>query len=255
MSRKRRKLINTPHAASKSNVDYIDYHSYDNEEPNYQRELPKRRQKPAPLTAKTAKQKEYIDAIYDSPQIVVCGPAGVGKTYIAARIAAEMLANKEVDKIVISRPNVSSSKSIGYVPGDKNMKFQGWAIPILEVLKEYLGEGAYDYYLKNEKIELVPFEYMRGRSFNNCFVIVDEFQSTTIDEAICIVTRIGENSKLILMGDVRQKDIKQEGGLEFVTKMVKTRYNLRNFVKLIDFDLTDVVRSGVCSAWVYEIYD
>lgn len=250
--RKKKSFLAHPADYTENNLNSLEDHGFDELHENV---IPIVKIKPFILVAKTQKQKELILAIKTSEQVIVRGPAGCGKTYVTASLAALALKDKKVDKIVITRPNVSSSKSLGFLPGDKNEKFSAWAAPIIEVLKDALGKSLFDYMLKTEQIEMVPFEFMRGRSFRRSFVIVDETQSTSIEEMITLVTRIGEESKLVMLGDVRQKDIKAESGLEWAIKMVRTRKNLQNFVREIEFDLTDVVRSGSCSAWVYEIYD
>lgn len=206
------------------------------------------------LKAKTQKQQEFINKIIQHDQVIAFGPAGTGKTYVATAYAATLFLDKKISKIVLTRPNVSLSKSIGLLPGDKNEKFSSWTAPFLEVLKEVMGSAAYEIALKRGDIEMVPFEFMRGRSFKNAFVLVDECQSTTKEEMICLVTRIGEGSKLIMFGDIRQKDFDKYSGLEFVVDSIKRNSNLEKNVGLVEFSIDDVVRSDICAMWVRHIY-
>lgn len=206
------------------------------------------------IEAKTTNQKLLISSLQTHAQVIATGPAGTGKTFVATWQIANMLLKGEIKKIVLTRPNVSCSKSIGLLPGDKNEKFANWTIPFTEVLKECMGVGAYECALKKNQIEIVPFEFMRGRTFNDAAVIVDECQSTTEEEICLLVTRIGENSKLIMLGDVRQKDIKNYSGLEYVIKATQENSSIRKNVALVEFTLDDIVRSDVCAIWAKHIY-
>lgn len=206
------------------------------------------------LEARTKNQQRLINSIIQYDQIVAVGPAGTGKTYIATVSAAKMLLERRITKIVLTRPNVSASRSVGLLPGGINEKFSAWASPFIEILKEVMGPASYEIALKRGDIEMVPFEFMRGRTFDNAYIMVDESQSTTKDEMICLVTRIGEGSKLLMMGDIRQKDISATSGLEFVIDSTKKNADLRERVGLVEFTIDDVVRSDVCSLWVRHIY-
>lgn len=206
------------------------------------------------VQAKTYKQTLLLNTIKEKDQIISVGPAGTGKTFVATAYAASLLVDKKIKKIVLTRPNVSCSKSIGFLPGDKDEKFSSWTAPFIEVLKECLGQAVFEIYLKRGDIEIVPFEYMRGRTFNDAYVLVDECQSTTVEEMKCLVTRIGSDSKLIMMGDVVQKDIKNYSGLEYVIDSVSKNKNLSEHVGFVEFSVDDVVRSDICSLWVKHIY-
>ena len=123
-------------------------------------------------------QRLYIDALKTQDQTIVCGYSGTGKTFIAATMAANLYLAKRVNKIVLTRPNVSVGKDLGYFPGDINEKFGPWAAPVIDVLQERLGKGAVETGIKNGNIELAPMSVMRGRSFKNAFVLLDEAQNT-----------------------------------------------------------------------------
>ena len=192
------------------------------------------------------KQKLYIDALKHSDQTIVCGYSGTGKTFIAATMAANMYLTKQVDKIVLTRPNVSVGKDLGYFPGDINEKFGPWAAPVLDVLKERL-QGALETGIKNGNIELAPMSVMRGRSFRNAFVILDEAQNTTIAEMKMFLTRIGEGSKVVINGDVKQSDIKEQSGLSKIIHLAK-KYHMD--IPVIEFGIDDIVRSDICKQWI-----
>ena len=199
------------------------------------------------LLPRTEKQGDYIRAIDDSDQIIVLGPAGTGKTYIAATYAANMYITKQIDKIIITRPNVAAGKSIGYFPGTLEEKMMPWVMPVLEVLHWNLGKGAVDTGIKNGNIEIAPFETMRGRSFKDAFVILDEAQNVTPHEMKMFLTRIGDNCKVILNGDIQQSDLNETSGLARAIHMAK-KYMIP--VPVIEFGVVDIVRSDLCKQWI-----
>ena len=134
---------------------------------------------PAPIRPLNAAQAEYLDALRASPQVIVLGPAGTGKTWIAATYAADLYRARQVGKIILTRPNVPCGRSLGFFPGSLEEKFAPWAAPVVEAIRERIGVGAFDIALKRGEIEMVPFEVMRGRSWNDAFVLLDEAQNTT----------------------------------------------------------------------------
>ena len=192
-------------------------------------------------------QKCYIDALKTSDQVIVCGYSGTGKTYIAATIAANLYAMREIDKIIVTRPNVSVGKDLGYFPGDLNEKFAPWAGPVLDVLQEQLGKGTVETGIKNGNIEMAPMSVMRGRSFHNAFIILDEAQNTTVHEMKMFLTRIGKYCKVVINGDIKQSDIKEQSGLSKILHLAK-KYNLP--VPVVEFGIDDIVRSDMCKQWV-----
>jgi phosphate starvation-inducible PhoH-like protein len=177
----------------------------------------------------------------------VCGYSGTGKTYIAATIAANMYAEKRIDKIILTRPNVSVGKDLGALPGELKEKFSPWLAPVLDVLQEQLGRGTVDTAIKNGNIELAPLSLMRGRSFKNSFIILDEASNTTVPEMMMFITRIGENCKVVINGDVRQSDIKEQSGLSKIIHLVK-KYNMD--IPVIEFGIDDIVRSDRTKQWI-----
>ena len=193
------------------------------------------------------RQKEYISSLDSSEQVVVFGPAGTGKTYVVSTYAANLYHTKQVNKIVITRPHVAVGKDIGFLKGSLEEKCAPWALPVLDVLEKHLGKGVVETGLKNGNIEIAPLALMRGRSFDNAFVICDESQNITFHELKMLVTRIGEDSKLVLNGDIQQSDLKDGDGLTKVVHLVK-KYMLP--VPIVEFTTDDIVRSGMTKMWV-----
>jgi phosphate starvation-inducible PhoH-like protein len=199
------------------------------------------------LTPKTTRQKEFIEALTNSTQVFVLGPAGTGKTYITATVAADQYTTKSIDKIVITRPHVAVGKDLGYLPGSLEEKTYPWALPVLDVLIKHLGKGAVETGIKSGNIEMAPLALMRGRSFENAFIIVDETQNITTHELKMLLTRVGENSTIVLNGDVQQSDLKEADGLSKVIHLAK-KHLLP--VSVIEFGVDDIVRSDICAQWV-----
>jgi len=201
----------------------------------------------ANLEAKNENQQKYLEALEQSPQTIVCGYSGTGKTYMAAVYAANLYLSRQIDKIIITRPNVSVGRDLGYFPGDLNEKFAPWAAPVVEVLNQILTKNKVVTDIKNGNIEMAPLSTMRGRSFKKAFIILDEAQNTTIPEMKMFLTRIGEDCKVVINGDIRQSDIKEASGLSKIMHIVKkTGMN----VPVIEFGINDIVRSDICKNWI-----
>jgi len=205
------------------------------------------KKQPIHLLPRNENQEEYLNALKDSDQVIVFGPAGTGKTYCVATFAANQYHLKNINKIVITRPHVAVGKDIGYLPGTLEEKCAPWALPVIDVLEKHLTKGVVETGLKNENIEVAPLALMRGRSFENTFVIVDEAQNITLPELKMLVTRIGEGSKLVLNGDVQQSDLKEADGLSKITHYAK-KHMLP--IPIIEFTIDDVVRSDICKEWI-----
>lgn len=200
-----------------------------------------------PIKALNPTQADYLDALRKSPQVIVLGPAGTGKTWIAATHAADLYRNRQIDRIILTRPNVPCGRSLGFFPGSLEDKFAPWAVPVAEAIKERIGKAAYDIALKNGAIELVPFEVMRGRSWKNAFVLLDEAQNATPSEIKTFLTRIGEDCTVVINGDISQCDLDRDSGLRVVIDIV-AKQSLP--VPVIEFSRADIVRSGLCAMWV-----
>lgn len=205
-----------------------------------------------PLTPLNDNQKLYIEALHKHNQIIVLGPSGTGKTWCAATYAANQYAIRAIDKIIITRPAVSVGKSLGSLPGDLGDKFGPWLSPVLSVLEEQLGKGMVETGVKSGNIVMAPLEYMRGSSFNNAFVLADECQNLDVAQFKMLVTRIGENCKLVMNGDIAQSDIRDQSGLSKAIHLAK-KYNIDAVV--VEFGLGDVVRSDICKQWLTAFYE
>ncbi len=202
---------------------------------------------PVTLVPRTPKQKDFIDALTKSTQIFVLGPAGTGKTYVTATFAAKQYSAKQIDKIVITRPHVAVGKELGFLKGDLQEKTMPWALPVLDVLEKHLGKGTVETAIKLGNIEMAPLALMRGRSFEQAFIIVDETQNITTHELKMLLTRVGEGSTIVLNGDVQQSDLKEADGLSKVIHLAK-KHLLP--VPIIEFGVDDIVRSDICAQWV-----
>ena len=202
---------------------------------------------PVVLLPRTPKQKDFIDTLTKSTQIFVLGPAGTGKTYVTATFAAKQYAAKQIDKIVITRPHVAVGKELGFLKGDLQEKTMPWALPVLDVLEKHLGKGTVETAIKLGNIEMAPLALMRGRSFEQAFIIVDETQNITTHELKMLLTRVGEGSTIVLNGDVQQSDLKEADGLSKVIHLAK-KHLLP--VPIIEFGVDDIVRSDICAQWV-----
>lgn len=208
--------------------------------------------KSVPLVAMNNNQKVYIDALKTSQQVIVLGPSGTGKTYIAATHAANLYLNKRIDKIIITRPAVSVGKSLGALPGTMDEKFGPWLSPVLSVLEQHLGKNKLETDTKNGNIQMAPLEYMRGSSFKDAFILADECQNLDVAQFKMLVTRVGDNCQLVMNGDVRQSDIKEQSGLSKAIHLAK-KYQID--ASVVEFTLADVVRSDMCKQWLTAFYE
>jgi phosphate starvation-inducible PhoH-like protein len=201
---------------------------------------------PPPIRPLTPAQAEYIDALRTSPQVIALGPAGSGKTWIAAAFAADLYRAGQIARIVLTRPNAPCGRSLGFFPGSLDDKFAPWAAPVLDALRERMGAAAFDIARKNGAIELAPFEVMRGRTWRRAFVMLDEAQNATAAQMKMFLTRIGEDCRVVVNGDAGQSDIVETSGLSVVVNLV-TRFGLPTPV--IAFGHDDIVRSEICAMW------
>lgn len=176
--------------------------------------------------------------------VVACGPAGTGKTLFACEQGLRHLLDKKINKIIITRPTVTTSDDIGFLPGTLEDKMDPWLIPIYDIFNQHLHPNDTKELIKNKIIEIVPLNYMRGRTFKNSWIVADEMQNATINQTKMLLTRIGENSKLVITGDPDQFDRKDNdcGLRDFVYRI---RNITSNFIKLIRFDVDDIKREPV----------
>lgn len=159
------------------------------------------------IRPKTLGQKKYVDAIKKSSIVFGVGPAGTGKTYLAVALAVYALKNKEIDKIILTRPAVEAGEKLGFLPGDLSEKVDPYLRPLFDALQEMMGQEAYQRHIERGSIEIAPLAYMRGRTLSNSFIILDEAQNTTREQMKMFLTRMGENSRIVVTGDITQIDL------------------------------------------------
>jgi phosphate starvation-inducible protein PhoH and related proteins len=209
------------------------------QQPNYETQ---RHAKPQ-LRAMNKTQQQYINSIRANVITFGIGPAGVGKTYIAASYAAELLEEKLIDSVILTRPNVeASSKGFGFLPGDLGEKFAPYMEPLLSVLEERLGKSYTDLLVKRGQIKLKPLEFMRGSTFKNSLCILDEAQNCTPSQMKLFLSRIGDDCKVIIDGDIAQTDIR---GLSGLADAVDRLYDVDK-IGIVEFGIDDIVRSEMC---------
>jgi len=196
----------------------------------------------APLRAQTPAQQRYIDAIKNHCLTFGIGPAGTGKSYCAGALAAEALESGRIERIILTRPAVEAGEQLGFLPGELEEKYAVYIDAFRDILNERLGRGVVDYCLRHGRIVGAPLAYMRGKTFNNnTFVILDEAQNTTPAQMKMFLTRIGEDSKVVINGDIRQSDIRGPNGLADAIDKVCGLPG----VHIHTFERADVVRSGL----------
>jgi len=191
---------------------------------------------------KTPGQEKYLKAIHGSkPILVATGPAGCGKTMFACQYAAEKIKTRESSKLILTRPIVAADEDLGYLPGDADSKMEPWARPMVDVFEEHLTRNQLAGYVKIE-----PLGFMRGRTFNNSIIIADEMQNATQNQMKMLITRIGENSKMIVMGDLNQTDLldQKNGLIDLIERLGDDEYEYIDRVVLGD---DDVLRSPAVS--------
>jgi phosphate starvation-inducible PhoH-like protein len=196
------------------------------------------------LIGKTENQKKFIYSLTHNDLIIAKGIAGTGKSYVATAFACKCMVDGRFDTIVLTRANIPTGRSIGFFPGTVEDKLRPWLAQNLAYISEFVGTPVMDIWIKNNQIQMVPIETMRGRSFSNACVICDESQNLTLEEIKCITTRIGDNSKLIMCGDGSQSDLKESAFERFAELL--TEYKL-NRTSIITFTIEDCLRSGLCS--------
>lgn len=194
-----------------------------------------------PLVGRTERQKEYLRMIKFKSLIFSTGPAGTGKTFVAAAAAAKALEKGETEKIILTRPAVEAEENLGFLPGDLDQKLAPYMIPFKEVLEEFLGASHVAGLIKAGRIEVQPLAYMQGRTFKNCWCILDEAQNTTPKQMKMFLTRLGEDSKTIINGDIRQANIKGDSGLGDALDRVGGHPQ----VGVIEFQQEDIIRSAL----------
>ena len=194
--------------------------------------------KGAPVKPKSLNQSKLIEAVSTHDLVFATGPAGTGKTYISVALAVKALKEKSVKKIIITRPAVEAGENLGFLPGDLKEKIDPYLRPIYDTLNELLPHEKLKFYMEREVIEIAPLAYMRGRSLNNAFILLDEAQNTTPMQMKMFLTRIGIDSKMIVTGDSSQVDLqpKQQSGLSEAIRILNHIKDI-GFVELSDRDV------------------
>lgn len=192
------------------------------------------------IKAKTANQRKLVEAAKTNDIIFAVGPAGTGKTYTAVAIAVQALKERRVKKIIITRPAVEAGENLGFLPGDLKEKIDPYLRPVYDALHDMLNTEKLNGYIEKNIVEIAPLAYMRGRTLNDAFILLDEAQNTTSMQLKMFLTRMGPESKMIITGDITQIDLprSQRSGLMDAYRMLR---NI-NGIKFIELDASDVVR-------------
>ncbi len=197
------------------------------------------------VIARSKKQSDYIKALKENDIVMSLGPAGTGKSFLAVSVGITLLMEKKIDRVILSRPAVEAGEKLGFLPGDMKEKVDPYLRPLYDALYELFGSDIIDKKIETGEIEIAPLAFMRGRTLKNCYAILDEAQNATETQIKMFLTRIGENSKLVVNGDPSQIDLfnKAHSGL------VKSRDILKGLkeIKIIEFDHNDVVRHPLVS--------
>ena len=197
------------------------------------------------VIARSEKQSNYIKALKEKDIVMSLGPAGTGKSFLAVSVGVTLLMEKKIERVILSRPAVEAGEKLGFLPGDMKEKVDPYLRPLYDALYELFGAEKIEKKIETGEIEIAPLAFMRGRTLKNCFVILDEAQNATETQIKMFLTRIGENSKLVVNGDPSQIDLinKSQSGL------VKSKNILKNIkeIEIIEFDHKDVVRHPLVS--------
>ncbi len=208
-----------------------------------------------PVKAKTLGQKQYADAINDNTVVLGVGPAGTGKTYLAVALAVSAFRAKQVDRIILTRPAVEAGEKLGFLPGDLQAKIDPYLRPLYDALFDMLGSENYQKYMERGDIEIAPLAYMRGRTLDDSFIILDEAQNTTPEQMKMFLTRLGFRSKMVVTGDITQIDLPdgKNSGLKEAMRVL----NGVEDVAICRFSEKDVVRHELVQRIIaaYERFD
>ncbi|MDA3879786.1 MAG: PhoH family protein [Prolixibacteraceae bacterium] len=193
-----------------------------------------------PISARTKNQQKLVDACNEKDLIFAIGPAGTGKTYTAIAMAVRALKNKEIRKIILSRPAVEAGERLGFLPGDLKEKIDPYLQPLYDALGDMIPPRKLEDYIKDKVIEIAPLAFMRGRTLSNAYVVLDEAQNTTVNQLKMFLTRMGLNTKIIITGDITQIDLprKSDSGLIQAMQILK---NIED-IAIVELNQNDIVR-------------
>ena len=197
------------------------------------------------IKVKNVTQFKYIETIESSTITFGIGPAGTGKTFLAVASAVKMYTDEKIKKIVLTRPAVEAGERLGYLPGDLSQKIDPYLVPLFDSLEYFFGNETLQYLIEKRNIEIVPLAYMRGRTLNNACIILDEAQNATVSQIKMFLTRLGEDSKMIITGDESQIDLHNRD----FSGLKKTRKSLSNIeeISVVEFKNSDIVRNKIVS--------
>mgnify|MGYP001557210863 CR=1 FL=1 len=224
---------NNHHVAGNNVIQFNDY-------------LPsKTRKKHVEIIPRNLAQEDYIVAIEDCTIVFGIGPAGTGKTLIATLLAIRALKENEIEKIIITRPAVSVDEQHGFLPGSLVEKMAPWTRPIFDVFEEYFSPKEIESMIEENIIEVAPLAYMRGRTFHNAYIIADECQNMTPNQCKMVLTRIGNNSKIILTGDLEQHDrgFEENGLADFIKRL--DQHDHSDQIDVVEFKKSDIERHPI----------
>jgi phosphate starvation-inducible protein PhoH and related proteins len=199
-------------------------------------------------TPRGEQQTRYVEYLRDPAISVVAGvgSAGTGKTLFACHAAVQALNDNRVKKLILTRPIVSvAEENLGFLPGDISQKMNPWMLPMFDIFLTYFSQKELDKKINDGVIVISPLGFMRGRTFDDCFIIADESQNMTPGQMLMLITRIGNNSKMVLTGDLHQSDLSSQNGLHDFLSHVRGKTEKKDAIKLVEFDAVDVQRSGV----------
>lgn len=198
---------------------------------------------PAKIVPANDNQDTYLTAMDSDDVVIAIGSAGTGKTFLSACIAADAYVSGEIDKIILTRPNVACGADMGHLPGTDKEKIEPWMHPYLNAMKTRMTHGAFECAIKNGNIEYIPLQLMRGASYDNAVILADESQNIEREQMEMLITRPGVNTRLFINGDTKQTDLRGKSGLDWLVKEVRRQ---QMPIEIVEFTMNDCVRSGVC---------
>jgi len=199
------------------------------------------------IQPKTMAQQLYMESLTDATITIGLGPAGTGKSYVSTYVAMKKLMNNEVSKVILTRPVVESGESLGFLPGTLEEKVHPYLLPLLDSLADHIGPMMLQKLMEEKRIEFAPLAYLRGRTFKNCFVILDEAQNTNIDQMKMFITRLGDGCQMVIDGDPSQSDLPSrdrngkriDSGLKWIVRKLR---HCDDSIQICEFRKPDIVR-------------